>query len=150
MTAAEVEQMRRDARHALEAQKDPARARALALRATEMLAVMEATPEKEADLHAGLAALWSDLDDAERAEPLIVRALELEEGFVPRRLVIFGTRHLFYAKFLFDRRRVSEAATHARDGLAIYAAGVPVGDRELAYLRRLMAPILRAKIPKPS
>ena len=55
-----------------------------------------------------------------------------------------GTRHLFYAKFLFEQKRFAEAAKHAREGLALYAEGVEPGDRELAYITKLMEPVLRA------
>jgi hypothetical protein len=119
-------------------------ARELTLEAEECSRGMTGGPDDRCSVYELLAARWIALGDDERAEPYILEMLELEASIAPRRPVTFGTRHLFYAKFLFERRRFAQAGIHARQGLELYAEGVEADDKELAYIRRLMAPVLRA------
>lgn len=150
VTADDIDNIRSEARYILEAKKDRTRAVELATKAHEMLPIMEGPPHEQADIYAGMAALWNDLGDYARVEPLIRKALEIEATLAERRPVFFGTRRLFYAKFLFERGRFVEAAKHAREGIATYSEGVPPDDKELAYLRQLMVPIVKAGEEEPS
>lgn len=126
------------------------RALDLTLEAEEWSRGMTGDPGDQCGVYELLAARWIALGDDERAEPFILGMLELEATIAPCRPVIFGTRHLFYAKFLYERRRFAQAGIHARQGLELYAEGVAADDKELAYIRRLMAPVLRAAEQSPS
>lgn len=120
------------------------RALELTQQANELVPYMVGDVEDQLGVYELLAARWNQLGEPARAEPFIIQMLQLETGLPERRPVILGTRHLFYAKFLFEQRRFAQAAQHAREGLALYAEGVPPDDKELAYIRTLMQPVLRA------
>ncbi len=120
------------------------RALELTVEAEQLARDMTDPLDQQVGVYELLAARWGALDDGDRAEPFISKMLEIEGGLSPRRPRILGTRHLFYAKFLFERRRFTEAGIHARAGLALYEEGVGPHDGELALIRRDMAAVLRA------
>lgn len=148
-TVSDIGRMRATARYYFE-KDDTARAKELARNADELLGDLILDAPELADLYAGMAALWTDMGEDDRAEHWIVKALELEASSPERRPITLGTQHLFYAQFLFQRRRFAEAAKHAREGIAIYAEGVEPGDRELAFIRRDMERVLNAVEEEPS
>jgi hypothetical protein len=91
-----------------------------------------------------MANLWLSLGRDDLVEQEIKLALEAEALVDPRRPIIKATEHLFFAKFLYERQRIGEAAAQARVGLELYSEAQPDGSKELNYIRQLMTPILMA------
>ena len=150
VTADEIDTLRSKAVRCLRLANDRDKARSLATEAEQMLARLSDSPDAEADIYAGLAGLWRDLGDHQRAETLIKKAIERDALAEKSRPLIHGTHHFFIAKLLFEQKRFAEAAKYARDGLALYEQGVEPGNRELAYQRQLLEPVLRAGEGEPS
>jgi hypothetical protein len=150
VNAADVDRLRFEARYCLRAKQERERALALALEAYAMLDRMDATDLERGDACAGLSSLFLDLGDDERCESLAIQAIQIEAALDQPRPVLLGTRQLFYAMFLHERGRFVEAGRQATDGLTWYARGVAADDRELAYVRTHMEPVLRAAREHPA
>ncbi|MET7399014.1 hypothetical protein ABZS66_36600 [Dactylosporangium sp. NPDC005572] len=129
-----VEELVREARRRLRVHRDRERALDLVTAADAMLADVTVA----ADVYASLASLWLDLGDERRSEERIGQAIAAESH-----PVLLGTHRLFCAKLLHGQQRHTEAARHAREGLAIYASGVAPDYPELARIWVDLMPVLR-------
>lgn len=113
----------------------------LALEALELLRTAEAQGSALAELHHNMAALFRELDDVERCEPLARRALELELAD-KRDDYTLGNYYLFLAKLLSEQGNHREAVPLARDGLAAFERAWAPTYAELDVIRAEVAKIV--------
>lgn len=139
----DLEKKRWDAKKILMFKRDRVRAAELALEALELLPRVDLDGSALAEVHHNMSALFRDLDDLERCEPLARRAVELERAD-RRDDWKLGNYELFLAMLLHDRGKHAEAAAFARDGVASFERHARPNDPELAMHRSIASKIIAA------
>jgi hypothetical protein len=139
----DIDQKQAQARYALNLKNDRVRAAALGVEALELLATVDLPGSKLGTLHHNLAALFRDLDDLERCEPLARRAVELElaDEASPYPL---GDYYMFLAVLLHDRGKSREALGFAREGERVFLRVRKLDDPEMNFVRADVARIAAA------
>ncbi len=142
-TKDQIDQRRWAAKKTWIFKRDRAAASTEALEALELLATADARGSELAELHHNMAALFRELGDVARCEPLARRALELELSD-KRDDYTLGNYYLFLAKLLDEQGQHGEATTLARHGLAAFERAWAPNYPELAVIREEVAKIVAA------
>jgi tetratricopeptide (TPR) repeat protein len=124
--------------------KDRAQAHAIALEALAMMPEADATGSALGTLYHNLSAVFRDLEDLERCEPLARRAVELEAGGNATPYLL-GDYDGFLAELLRDMGKPVEAAEAARASIATYQRDPSQNDPELRYKCELAQKIIDGK-----